>query len=48
MDAIVLAMVVTIGPAMAQELLVFPAEGQSDEQMEKDKYDCYSWAKKKT
>ena len=34
--------------AHAQELIVFPAEGQSDEQMEKDKYECYSWAKKQT
>jgi hypothetical protein len=33
---------------MAQELMVFPAGGQSDEQMEKDKYECYSWAKKQT
>ncbi|HOO47061.1 MAG TPA: YMGG-like glycine zipper-containing protein [Deltaproteobacteria bacterium] len=34
--------------AIAQELIVFPAEGQTDEQMEKDKYECYSWAKKQT
>jgi len=33
------------GPALAQELMVFPAKGQSDAQMEKDKYQCYSWAK---
>lgn len=29
----------------AQELIVFPAKGQSSEQMEKDKFECYSWAK---
>ena len=34
--------------AHGQELIVFPADGQSDEQMEKDKYECYSWAKKQT
>jgi outer membrane lipoprotein SlyB len=36
------------GPALAQELIIFPAQGQSNEQMEKDKYDCYQWAKKET
>ena len=36
------------GPALAQELYVFPAQGQSEEQMEKDKYECYQWAKKET
>ncbi|MBW2173334.1 MAG: hypothetical protein JRF64_01565 [Deltaproteobacteria bacterium] len=36
------------GPALAQELIIFPSQGQSDEQMEKDKYDCYQWAKKET
>lgn len=29
----------------ANELIIFPAKGQSSEQMEKDKYDCYQWAK---
>jgi len=38
----------TTGPALAQELIIFPAQGQSEEQMEKDKYDCYQWAKKET
>lgn len=33
------------GLAFANELVVFPAKGQSNEQMEKDKYDCYQWAK---
>ena len=36
------------GPALAQELIIFPAQGQTEEQMEKDKYDCYQWAKKET
>jgi hypothetical protein len=37
-----------VGLALAQELIVFPAKGQSQEQMEKDKYDCYTWAKQQT
>ena len=32
----------------AQEPIVYPAKGQSADKMEKDKYSCYSWAKKQT
>jgi len=34
--------------AFCQEPVIFPAKGQTPEQMEKDKYDCYTWAKKET
>jgi len=34
--------------AQAQDFIVFPAQGQSEEQMEKDKFECYSWAKGQT
>lgn len=29
----------------ADEFVVYPAKGQSNDQMEKDKYECYQWAK---
>ena len=35
-------------PVGASEAYVYPKAGQSDEQMEKDKYDCYQWAKKES
>jgi outer membrane lipoprotein SlyB len=35
-------------PVMAQDLYVFPKNGQSNEKMEKDKYACYEWSKKQT
>lgn len=35
----------SIGSVVAQELIIFPKEGQSQQQMEKDKFACYSWAK---
>ena len=35
-------------PAFAEELIVFPAKGQSAAKMEKDKSECYTWAKKNT
>jgi len=38
----------TAGLASAQEVIVFPAKGQSDDQMEQDKFQCYTWAKKET
>ena len=34
--------------AFAQELAIYPARGQSNEQMEKDKFECFSWAKDQT
>jgi len=34
--------------AMADELFIYPTQGQSKEQMEKDKYDCYQWAKQES
>jgi len=37
-----------IGTAFAQDLIVFPKGGQSQEQMEKDKFTCYSWAKEQS
>ncbi len=30
------------------ELVIYPNKGQGQQQMEKDKYDCYSWAKQQT
>jgi len=34
--------------ALAQDFIIYPAKGQSQEQLEKDKYECYSWAKGQT
>ena len=43
-----LGLVLTASPAVADELFIYPTKGQSHEQMEKDKYDCYQWAKGQT
>ena len=40
--------VLTAGLALASELIVFPAKGQSQDQMEQDKFQCYTWAKNET
>jgi hypothetical protein len=34
--------------ALGQDLMIYPAKGQSNDQMEKDKYECYTWAKGQT
>jgi hypothetical protein len=44
----VFLIVLTAGLASAQELIVFPAKGQSNDQMEQDKFSCYTWAKNET
>ena len=36
------------GPVLAQEVVIYPAKGQNQDQMEKDKYECYRWAKEQT
>lgn len=33
---------------LAQDFFIYPAKGQSQEQLERDKYECYSWAKGQT
>lgn len=43
-----LVLAVSAGPVLAQDLIVYPAKGQSQDQMEKDKFECYSWAKQQT
>lgn len=34
--------------SFSQDLMIYPAEGQGQDQMEKDKFECYSWAKEQT
>ncbi len=36
------------GPAWAQDPIVYPAKGQSKDQMEQDKFQCYTWARDQT
>ena len=37
------------GPAMSDgDFVVYPAKGQSQDQTERDKYECYNWAKQES
>ena len=38
----------TVPPVFAQDPFIYPDKGQSAEQQEKDKFDCYTWAKGQT
>jgi hypothetical protein len=47
----ILSLLITLlvsGVALANELVIYPANGQSPEQMDKEKYECYSWAKQES
>ena len=41
----VIASLFLSGSVLAQEMVVYPSQGQSNEQMEQDKFQCYSWSK---
>jgi hypothetical protein len=45
-------MTVAASNAMAQQpqqnVVIYPAKGQNQQQMEMDKYECYTWAKQQT
>ncbi len=47
-SAFLLGLCLVAGAALAQEVIVYPAKGQSADQTEKDKFECYQWAKGKT
>lgn len=44
----ILALFISAGTAQAQDPIIYPAQGQTQEQLDKDKYDCYNWAKQQT
>lgn len=47
-SALILGIGLAAGASLAQEVIVYPAKGQSAEQTEKDKFECYQWAKGQT
>ncbi len=42
------ALAVFNSPVFSNEMIIFPAKGQSNEQLEQDKFACYQWAKQQT
>ena len=37
-----------VGSVHAQEMFIYPSKGQTAAQQDKDKYECYGWAKSQT
>jgi hypothetical protein len=45
-QAVLLAAAILIAsPVAAQEQIIYPAQGQSPEQLEQDRFQCYTWAR---
>ena len=36
------------GPTLGDDVFIYPTKGQSKQQQDKDKYECYNWAKQQT
>jgi hypothetical protein len=50
-QVLVIVVSICLAPAAAfaqQAPMIYPAKGQSQSQMDKDKYECYGWAKKQS
>ena len=43
-----IASLIIAGPALGDDLFIYPNKGQTKQQQEKDKYECYDWAKQQT
>lgn len=44
----IIAVALSVGVALAGDLYVYPSKGQSPQQMERDKAECYRWAVNQT
>ena len=42
------ALLISTTPVLAQDLFIYPAKGQTQEQQDKDRYECHSWAVQQT
>ena len=46
--AVLVLLALASGTALAADPIIYPKKGKSKQQLEKDKYDCYQWARKET
>jgi hypothetical protein len=45
---LLIASLVFAGPTLGSDVFIYPNKGQSQKQQDKDKYECYNWAKQQT
>ncbi len=43
-----IGVVCVVGNAIADDFMIYPAKGQSQQQLEQDKFQCYTWAKQQS
>ncbi len=50
LSKVMVAFIVTAlaGPAFARDPIIYPAKGQNQQQQERDRFECYSWAVRQT
>ncbi len=46
--ALLLAILMITGPALGQNIFIYPTRGQSPQQQDRDRYECHSWAVQQT
>ena len=45
---LLLAILMISGPALGQDIFIYPTRGQSPQQQDRDRYECHSWAVQQT
>lgn len=45
---IFMASLLIVSPTLGDDVFIYPNKGQSKQQQDKDKYECYEWAKQQT
>ena len=48
LGCLLVVVVFSTGLVLAQNVVIDPAKGQTPDQMEKDKFECYTWTKEQT
>ena len=43
-----MASLLIVSPTLGDDVFIYPTKGQSKQQQDKDKYECYNWAKQQT
>ena len=43
-----MASLLIVSPTLGDDMFIYPNKGQSKQQQDKDKYECYNWAKQQT
>lgn len=48
MGLMLIGLAAPVASATAQDIFIYPAQGQSQSQLDKDRYECHSWAVQQT